>query len=549
MVLNDSQTRAVKSESSIVSVVAGAGSGKTRVLVESIIELINRGINPDCILAITFTNKAAKEARERVQNPGVTVCTIHSWCMRILRAYKRGLTIWDDDDAEKAMEITMQRFGREYERKIVSEIDYSINTLAPMSDEVLPIYNEYVAYMRKCNAIDFSHMLLDVFNMLHNPHIRSTLQNKYQHILVDEYQDVSRLQHETIKLMRSKYLFVVGDPWQSIYGFRGGKPDYMNEWFNHPDSDSIILDTNYRNSERLNTRAQTLMGEQRVKKCIKEGQDANVWLFRDQTEEAEYVINEARRMDSRTLGRSAVLYRTHGYSKELISKLYESGIQFHIHGQMLLFRRKVIKDVMAYLKLSINNEDDISFLRIVNIPKRGIGDKKLDTIKDRSIKDNRHMFDVAMEEFPDKLKEFRNLVTSITEAKTSTDKINIILDILGHENIVIERELLAVAAGHHNIDEFMEFVDIYAAPDPNGKLHLMTVHASKGLEFEHVFVIGFNEGTLPMLRNSEDEERRIAYVAITRAIESADICAVKWQKSRFIEDMVNQNEWDYIVRG
>ncbi len=549
MALNSSQLRAVKSQSEIVSVVAGAGSGKTKVLVESIIELIDRGVPAGNILAITFTNKAAKEARERVQNNDVTVCTIHSWCMRILRTYKKGLTIWDDDDAEKAMEITMQRFGMPYNREVVKAIDYSLNTLAPMEPEILPIYEAYVEYMRKCNAIDFSHMLVDVFNMLHNDYIRKGLQQRYQYILVDEYQDVSRLQHETIKLIRSKYLFVVGDPWQSIYGFRGGKPEYMEEWFNHPASDSIILDTNYRNSERLNTRAQILMGEQRVKNCMKEGHDVNIWLFGSSADEADYVISQIRRMDTRTLGRSAILYRTHGYSKELVSRLYASGVPFHIHGQMMLFRRKVIKDVMAYLKLSINNQDDMSFLRIVNVPKRGMGDKKLDVIKNRSISENIPMYNAAMEEYPDKLELFHKAITEISNTKTTYRKIEIILDLLGHDNVVIERELLSLAEGHNDINEFMEFVDIYDNPDPKDRLHLMTVHASKGLEFEHVFVIGFNEGTLPLLKNDISEERRIAYVAMTRAIDSADLCAVKGVRSRFIGDMVNENEWDYIVRG
>lgn len=549
MVLNDSQQRAVKSTSSIVSVVAGAGSGKTRVLVQSIIELLDTGVLPEHILAITFTNKAAKEARERVQNNIITVCTIHSWCMRILRTYKKNLTIWDDDDAEKAMEITMQRFGMPYNRDIVRTIDLCLNTLEEMPPEVRPIYDSYIAYMRKCNAVDFAHMLVDVYDLLQNEYIRRGLQLKYQYILVDEYQDVSRLQHETIKLMRSKYLFVVGDPWQSIYGFRGGKPEYMMEWFDHPLSDSIILDTNYRNGDRLNVRAQQLMGEQRVKNCIKDGYDANIQLFNNDLDEAEMVINYVRQMDTKTLGKSAVLYRTHGYSRELINMLYEYGVPFHVHGQMMLFRRKIIKDVMAYVKLSLNLNDDMNFLRIVNVPKRGIGDKKLDVIKARAIVENRPMYDIALEEYADKLAIFKNIVEDIQKAVSTTAKLNIILDVLGHENVVIERELLALASSHHDINEFMEFVDIYDNPDPKDRLHLMTVHASKGLEFDHVFVIGFNEGVLPLLKANIDEERRIAYVAMTRAIESANIFGVKWQKSRFIGEMVHRDEWDSMVRG
>ena len=207
MILNDSQYKAVHSESKLVSVVAGAGAGKTRVLVEAIVNLINKGVDPHKILAITFTKKAAREARDRVQNDRVIVCTIHSWCMKILRQYNKKLTIWDDDDVGRALKVILKRHNMKYEADIKSSIDYSVNVMKPIPPAIQHIYKEYRSYMEHCNAVDFTHMLQVTYEMLKEEHIRVCLQDTYQYVLVDEYQDVSKIQHEIIMAMKGKYLF------------------------------------------------------------------------------------------------------------------------------------------------------------------------------------------------------------------------------------------------------------------------------------------------------------------------------------------------------
>lgn len=519
MKLNDSQYKATISSGPIVCVTAGAGSGKTRVLTSTVERMLNDGVSPSDILLITFTNKAANEMKERINNNDIMACTIHSFCVKLLRKYKGKFIIWDDDDYNKAMDMVEKKLSLEISAKYRKQIQYNIDAMLPMG-KLNSIYSLYDKYRGQSKAYDFTSLLLGAYNLLKDDRVRQEVTSQYKYILVDEYQDVSRLQHEIVKLLYSNYLFVVGDPWQSIYGFRAGSPEFLEEWMDNPESDNITLDVNYRNSWQINNISESMMGKRRVKQCLHDGNSIITRKCYDQFAEVDHIINKYLiNKGGKELSNTAVLYRTRKYTGILEHKMHEYGIPYVMKGSYNVARYKLTKDIMAYLRLSENIEDDTAFLRVVKNVK-GFGQKKIDDIMSLS-----PISKTAKDRYPKLVTPLFDLIKNISDTLSSAGKIKELLKVYQVEDKETLESLMLIAERYVNLEDFMDYITLIgeAGKEANVGVNLMTIHASKGLEFDNVIILGGEEGHMPMRNADEDEERRIMYVAITRARNNVDI--------------------------
>ena len=583
MTLNDKQLEAVNHTEGPCLVLAGAGSGKTRVLTERIIKLIDDGVSPYNILAITFTNKAAKEMRVRVQNKigdvadSIFIGTFHSFGLRILRenydaiGYSSNITILDTDDTKSLIKRILKENSydpADYDIKhIISKISSAKNDgISPLEfsklflnehDKVIGlVYEKYLKLLKENNSVDFDDLLLkpvEIFKKRKD--ILEKYQERFRYILVDEYQDTNSIQYELCKLLAKKYnnIFVVGDANQSIYSWRNA--DYrniLNFEKDYKNAHVVLLEENYRSTNTI------LKAANSVIKNNNEGTKLNLWTssgdgekieyirVEDEIKESSFVIDKIKELVSEGYSYSdfAVLYRTNAQSRTVEEAFVRNNIPYNIIGSYYFYNRKEIKDLIAYLNLIYNTNDSVSLERVINTPKRGIGTKTIDNIREKA-----NMNDVSLFDAIDSGKEleFKKLILELIEDSKTMNLSDLIEDVLVKTGLRREYELdksiesdtkvenlnefksLAVNFednGIYDLSTFLENIMLvsdkgqYAEDDNN--VNIMTLHSAKGLEFNIVFILGMEEGIFPHSRSFEsakelEEERRLCYVGITRA--------------------------------
>jgi len=595
--LNPAQREAVLTTEGPLLVVAGAGSGKTRVLTRRIAHLLGAvGVKPNEILAITFTNKAAAEMRERVEHligppaRAAWVMTFHSACGRILRreaerlGYRSTFTIYDQADQVRLVKRCLEELERDPKRftprGIHSQISNAKNQLVgpkEYADRVASFYDQTVAevyelYQRRlhaANAVDFDDMLyLTVEALERFPEARTKWQNAFRYVLVDEYQDTNHAQYRLLQLLADQHrnVFAVGDPDQSIYAFRGADIRNVLEFErDFPGAKSIALEQNYRSTQNILDAANGVIRNNRERKEknlwseLGEGDPVHVVEVEDEHAEARYVAAEIAMLVEQGYSGSeiAVFYRTNAQSRVLEDILVRQAIAYQVIGGPRFYERAEVKDLIAYLQVLDNPYDVVSLLRIANRPRRGIGDTTLARLTTWADQREISLWEATAEAesagvgaAPQKaLKAFRGVVESMMSAAQEyevPELIEIVLERSGYlESLEAERtieaqgrmenlqELVSVArewreqAQEPTLSSFLQEVSLYSDQDAirgDGSLvTLMTLHNAKGLEFRAVYMIGMEEGIFPHSRSIEEqgieEERRLAYVGMTRAME------------------------------
>ena len=579
--LNKEQQEAVKHMDGPCLVMAGAGSGKTKVLTSRIVYLIENGVFPSNILAITFTNKAANEMRERVKNfigdTSSFIGTFHSFGLKVIRENAEHLdlvgnfTIIDADDSLsivkkilKDKNLDSKKFSPTYVRNKISflknemlsmkEIEQSMNTA--IDKIVVDIYKTYENVLLRSNAVDFDDLLLKPVKLfMEKSEILEKYQDHYPYILIDEYQDTNPVQYKLTKLLANKYknIFVVGDMNQSIYSFR--QADYRNILnFEHDFKDARIikLEQNYRSTQVILEAANSVIMHNKEKKDLKlwseKKSDALINYMRayDEMHEIKLVIDEIKNLKIKynSYNSFAILYRTNAQSRIIEQVLIEYNIPYRIFGGFSYLGRKEIKDLIAYLKLINNSNDEVSLRRVINFPKRGIGESAINKIEATSILDNKSMYDCLSGrkelEFKNMIEDMKNFLTN----HTITELVDYVLEKSGIkqeylndktlesdiriDNLMEFKSLTASfenRTGTEDLNDFLEEISLMSdREDKNNSeeaVTLMTLHSAKGLEFDVVFLVGMEEGIFPhtnsILEGSLDEERRLCYVGITRA--------------------------------
>jgi DNA helicase-2/ATP-dependent DNA helicase PcrA len=589
--LNPRQREAVEAAPGPVLVVAGAGSGKTRVLTRRIAYLIAAGAPPESILAITFTNKAAKEMRARVESlVGPTlasrlwVLTIHSACARILRVHPElgglspGFTIYDTEDARRLIERTIRGLDLDTKRfpprpilarisaakaDLVGPIEFELAAEGLYDRKVAAIWSAYEEALLAANAVDFDNLVnLVVLGLREHEALREYYQRRFQEVLVDEFQDTNRAQNELVLTLAAptNHLFVVGDSDQSIYGFRGANLGNILEFADRlPGARVIPLEQNYRSTTAILELANALISRNRHRQAkhlwsdLGEGERPRYHATASDREEAELVVSEVHRAlrDGFSLREMAVIYRTNAQSRVLEEELAKAGIPYRVVGGVRFYERREIKDVLCYLRLLANPADDVSLLRVINSPHRGIGAGTQEQLVAAARRRQLPILVALREHGPAALGIASRAARAVAEFLALIDDLgklaaevpvppllDEVLERTGYlealtqedpvtaegrmENLV---ELRRMAAESPSLVEFLEASSLFSAMDEElaeGGLALMTVHMAKGLEFDVVCVVGLEEGVFPHLKSLTDpaaieEERRLLYVAITRA--------------------------------
>ena len=630
--LNPMQKEAVMTTEGPVLVLAGAGSGKTRALTHRISYLIEeKGVNPWNILAITFTNKAAAEMRERVDSlvqfgaESIWVATFHSTCVRILRryierlGYSSNFTIYDTDDQKTLLKQSYKKLDIDpklyKERTVMSAISDAKNKMVSpeqMSVEasgdyrkmqIAGLYTEYQSLLKKNNALDFDDLLVKTVELFQNDkEVLAYYQNRFQYIMVDEYQDTNGVQFQFVKLLAGKHrnICVVGDDDQSIYRFRGadiGNILSFEDCF--PGAKVIKLEQNYRSTQNILDAANWVIqnNEGRKEKKLwtenEKGSLIRVSLYDTAYDEAEAIVADMKEAVNRgiPLKECAVLYRTNAQSRILEEKCVNASLPYRLVGGVNFYQRKEIKDILAYLHTIDNGQDDVAVQRIINVPKRGIGATSQGKVAAFAAQQEMSFFDALLdaEAIPGigkaaaKLTGFaRKMLEYRREAKTLSiaELIDLILEDTGYlKELEGNEEDAAVAARLENIQElknkaiefeeqaqeevtlgdFLEDVslvaDIDSMDEKEERLTLMTLHSAKGLEFEKVILSGMEDGLFPSYASINDvehpeemeEERRLAYVGITRAKKELAVTAARQRMingetrygklSRFVEEI------------
>lgn len=562
MTLNDKQLEAVEHKDGPCLVLAGAGSGKTKVLTQRIINLIDSGVSPYNILAITFTNKAAKEMRNRVENElgsitdSIFIGTFHSFGLRILRenyidiGYTSNITILDTDDAKAIVKRILKENGYDpakYEiRTIINKIssakndgispdEYTKLFLNDLDIVIGLVYKEYTKLLKDNNSVDFDDLLLKPVELLKkNKIILEKYQERFKYILVDEYQDTNSIQYELCKLLASRYknIFVVGDANQSIYSFRNA--DYrniLNFEKDYKNTKVILLEENYRSTNNI------LKAANSVIKNNSEGKKLNLWSSKrdgelidyirceDEIKEANFVINKIKDLISNGYKYSdiAVLYRTNAQSRVVEDAFVRNNIPHNIIGSYYFYNRKEIKDLIAYLKLIYNPCDSVSLERIINVPKRGIGAKSIENLRKKATENNISMFDAIDS---GKELEFKKMILKLQEFSLNGNLSDLIEEILSTTGLRMEYEInksLENEAKVENLNEFktvalmfeesgiydlQTFLENIALVSDRGQYNndgdevsIMTLHSAKGFEFNVVFLLGMEEGLFPHNRS------------------------------------------------
>jgi DNA helicase-2/ATP-dependent DNA helicase PcrA len=596
--LNPAQREAVTYISGPLLVLAGAGSGKTRVLAYRIAYLVGvKKINPHKILAVTFTNKAAGEMKSRVEKLigrtgfDIWMSTFHSLCARILRVeagvlgYTRAFSIYDEDDQlsliKKCMEelnISTKEFSKEAIQSHISKAkdklmdwqEYASLTEDVFEQKTAKVYELYERKMKEANAFDFDDLIMKTVEILRNyPSILEKYQNRFEYILVDEYQDTNHAQYTLVNLLASKNrnLCVVGDEDQSIYGWRGADIHNILDFErDYPDAKVVKLEENYRSTQVILDTATAVVRNNKKRKGktlytqMKGGEKVCLLYVEDDRLESKACVRRIQHlMEKQNSTRSdfVILYRTNAQSRLFEQELRDNGIPYVIVGGVRFYERKEIKDILAYLKTIANTKDDLSLKRIINTPGRGIGDKTISKIEDFCRKENLSLFEginqiEMIEGISPRLKNIINdfskmmhdffqmkekmpldeLTEMIAEKSGYLDELKKEKTIESENRTENVKELINATSefkersDNPTLEGFLEEVSLITDVDQwdNTKdaVTLMTLHAAKGLEFPVVFIAGLEEGLFPISRSLEDpsdleEERRLFYVGITRA--------------------------------
>lgn len=604
--MNDKQAEAVQTTEGPLLIMAGAGSGKTRVLTHRIAYLIDeKFVNPWNILAITFTNKAAREMRERAlalspATKDTLIATFHSMCVRILRreadhiGYNRNFTIVDSGEQRTLMKRIVKALNLDpkkwSERSILATISNAKNDLLDerayelgasdlYSQTVARCYKAYQEELRRSEAMDFDDLIMMTLRLFdQNPDVLAYYQQRYQYIHVDEYQDTNHAQYQLVTLLASRFknICVVGDADQSIYGWRGADMQNILDFEkDYPDARVVLLEENYRSTKKILQAANEVIQHNRHRRPKKlwtqnaDGEQIVYYRANDERDEAVFVASTISNM-CLELGKSfkdfAVLYRTNAQSRTIEEALLKSNIPYTMVGGTKFYSRKEIRDVISYLTVVANPSDNISFERIVNEPKRGVGPGTLDKLRQFAYGQEQSLLEAAssLEQSPLKGKAAQAmlaLASLLSDLRADLDRLSItalaeaLLEKSGYLDMLRVQNTLESQARIENIEEFLSvtksFDDVSAqqqeheagidrlgrflndlaliadSDDGNAEtaeVTLMTLHAAKGLEFPVVFLIGMEEGVFPLARAAEDqdeleEERRLAYVGITRAEE------------------------------
>jgi DNA helicase-2/ATP-dependent DNA helicase PcrA len=582
--LNKEQLEAVKVNNGPCLVIAGAGSGKTKVLTTRIAYLIQNGIYSSHILAITFTNKAAKEMRERLDNlvdeNYSFVGTFHSFGLRVIKEnyslfnLTKNFTIIDSDDSLNIIKKLMKDL--DIDPKFVSpgfiknKISFIKNNMLNDSEierflnseqesYATKVYYEYEKLLKRNNSLDFDDLLKKPVELFtNNDEILDKYQEKYQYILIDEYQDTNEVQYKLVKLMASKYrnLFVVGDANQSIYAFRyANYKNILNFEKDYPEAKVITLNQNYRSTVNILKAANDVIknnkerGDVELFSELGDGVKLKYLRAFDEKQEVVFVCEEIEKLLEMGYKKNdiACFYRTNAQSRIIEEGMLKNNFTYKVIGSFYFYKRKEIKDLISYLRLINNHSDDESLERIINVPKRKIGPKTIENIKNNAKINNIDMYDAIVE---GKELEFKKLIEDFTLKKDSlslTELIDYILDKSGMKEELTQDKTLESdlrldnlmefrsitenyqnETGTINLDDFLDdlslVADIKERESIDDAITLMTIHSAKGLEFKVVFILGMEEGLLPHSNSlNEDggieEERRLMYVAITRAKE------------------------------
>lgn len=626
--LNPQQAEAVINTEGPMLIMAGAGSGKTKVLTCRVANLLQKGVRPYRILAITFTNKAAAEMRERVNNMSgpaakdVWLFTFHAFCARFLRmeidklpGYGGNFAIYDTADSQNLIKQILKEMNLDDKRfqpsGILSRISNAKNALQDAAafarqagdfyeQKVADIYSHYEQKLQLNNALDFDDLLMLSIKLLQeNKEVREKYQDRFDYLLVDEYQDTNHAQYLLTKFLAAKHrnICVVGDADQSIYGWRGADIQNILDFEkDYPDAKVIKLEQNYRSTQIILDAANAVIENNTGRKPKnlwtenKSGADIIYFQAVDERDEARFVIEQLQnlqRTENKKLGDMAILYRTNTQSRIFEEMLIKSGISYNMVGGLKFYERKEIKDIIAYLRVIFNPADSLSLLRIINVPKRGIGDASLAKIQAYSAANNVSLFEAVSNaaaidglssRFVSKLDDLAGIIFELMNLANEApveDLIDRVLRDTGYlEELENERtpqaqsridnlhELISVAQEfaaseeENNLENFLAHVALVSDVDDTelgeDAITLMTLHSSKGLEFPVVFLVGMEEGLFPHARTLMDEteieeERRLCYVGITRAKEKLFLSSTKmrtiygntvtYPPSRFLQEI------------
>lgn len=626
--LNPQQAEAVINTEGPMLIMAGAGSGKTKVLTCRVANLLQKGVRPYRILAITFTNKAAAEMRERVNNMSgsaakdVWLFTFHAFCARFLRmeidklpGYGGNFAIYDTADSQNLIKQILKEMNLDDKRfqpsGILSRISNAKNALQDVAafarqagdfyeQKVADIYSRYEQKLQLNNALDFDDLLMLSIKLLQeNKEVREKYQDRFDYLLVDEYQDTNHAQYLLTKFLAAKHrnICVVGDADQSIYGWRGADIQNILDFEkDYPDAKVIKLEQNYRSTQIILDAANAVIENNTGRKPKnlwtenKSGADIIYFQAVDERDEARFVIEQLQnlqRTENKKLGDMAILYRTNTQSRIFEEMLIKSGISYNMVGGLKFYERKEIKDIIAYLRVIFNPADSLSLLRIINVPKRGIGDASLAKIQAYAAANNVSLFEAVSNaaaidglssRFVSKLDDLAGIIFELMNLASEApveDLIDRVLRDTGYlEELENERtpqaqsridnlhELISVAQEfaaseeENNLENFLAHVALVSDIDDTelgeDAITLMTLHSSKGLEFPVVFLVGMEEGLFPHARTLMDEteieeERRLCYVGITRAKEKLFLSSTKmrtiygntvtYPPSRFLQEI------------
>jgi DNA helicase-2/ATP-dependent DNA helicase PcrA len=594
--LNDMQRSAVERTEGPLLILAGAGSGKTSTLTHRIAHILELGLaKPYEILAITFTNKAAGEMRERVEAlagadaVGMQISTFHSFCCRILRehgvelGYTRWFTIYDDDDSmtlisaiAKSMDLSEKYYAprsiraaiSDAKNKLLSPSEYRQKSEDPRADKIATVYARYEEQLKASNALDFDDLLNKALELFaEHSEILQHYQRRFKYVHVDEYQDTNRAQYLLVKLLCGYWrnICVVGDDDQSIYGWRGADiRNILDFEKDFPDAFVVRLEQNYRSTTKVLDAANAVIANNHARKQKSlwtdrsGGEKLTVFTAETERDEAAYCARTITQMLSEyRYGDMAILYRTNAQSRALEEALMKSGIPYSVYGGTRFYDRKEVKDVVAYLKLTVNPLDSVALKRVLNVPRRGIGDTTVERLEEAAERQNLTFWEILKD--PEAVREaapkaakqvhdFVNLIKTLADAsqhKALLEFLDTVLDSTGLvamyqdqdddearnrlENIKEFRSAAAdfmMSRDESSLGEFLENIALVSDLDSmDGKrsaVTLMTLHSAKGLEFPVVFLPGMEDGLFPTSRSFDDEdkleeERRLAYVGLTRA--------------------------------
>ena len=594
--LNREQRTAAETLQGPVLILAGAGSGKTRALTFRVANLIEHGVPAYRILALTFTNKAAHEMKTRVESligaeeaASAWISTFHSTCARILRrdieklGYSRSFVIYDDDDQARLLKDIYKHLNiddafipiREARAKIS---DAKNKLLTPdewfgrsgrdrRSSMIHDIMTSYEKRMKSLNALDFDDLLMKTLELFaDHPPVLEQYKNRFEYVLVDEYQDTNKAQYEMIRLLtsESRNLCVVGDDDQSIYGWRGADiRNILDFEKDFPDAKVIRLEQNYRSTANILDAANHLIANNEQRKDKKlwtesgEGERIHVYSASDEHDESMWIAGEilALQRAGNGYGDTAILYRTNAQSRVPEEIMMKSGIPYRVFGGQKFYDRKEIRDILAYLRVIVNPADDISLLRIINVPKRAIGDTTVQALTERASAMDVPLYSV-LNDLPEGLNSrarssvssffsLISLLAAMKECMGLTEFVDVLIEKTGLEEQYRKEDSEEALNRLENMNEFRnalhEFAeneenptlesylenvslvtDLDRASDENGYVTMMTLHSAKGLEFDNVFIPGMEENIFPSIRsitedNRLEEERRLMYVGITRA--------------------------------